>query len=251
VDDGGNVVADYAAEGSTGNEAITVTTASSPPLRPGLYYLSLALFTKNVPAGGIIVVTVDRSAVTTPTTSGTALTSGVAATYSLPAVTSPTLFTGANTYRITVGSQHSALRVSVRNNPPGTDVDLFMSLGQEPVVSGGRITADFASATDGGNEDIVVQGTNLQPGVYYISLALYSANLPATGTITATLSTAGGSSTELELTPVTDLTLNPKPAADVRQELPDTKAALAADGLVVKQHAVLKKREPVRAQAGP
>jgi hypothetical protein len=117
------------------------------------------------------------------------------------------------------------------------------------VVSGGRVVADFASATDGGNEDIVAQGANLQPGVYYISLALYSANVPATGTITATLSTAGGSSTELQLMPVTDMTLNPKPAADARQALPDTKAALADDGFVVKHHVMLKKREPVRAEA--
>jgi hypothetical protein len=96
----------------------------------------------------------------------------------------------------------------------------------------------------------VVQGRNLQPGVYYISLALYSTGLPATGTLTATVSSAGRAETELELMPVSDMTLHAKPGIDVRQALADSKAALAEDGLLVKHSPVLKKRERMKSEVG-
>lgn len=37
--------ADHSSEGDTGNESIYINSASSPPLRPGTYYLSVSLFT--------------------------------------------------------------------------------------------------------------------------------------------------------------------------------------------------------------
>ncbi len=42
--EGGRVVADYRAETPSGNETITITPLSSPPLRPGSYFIAVANF---------------------------------------------------------------------------------------------------------------------------------------------------------------------------------------------------------------
>src|SRR5438477_11921722 len=54
--DDGNLIADYDSESVTGNETITITRQSSPPLRPGVYYFSLALYPTTRTASGRIVV---------------------------------------------------------------------------------------------------------------------------------------------------------------------------------------------------
>src|ERR1700675_4119954 len=43
----------------------------------------------------------------------------------------------------------------------------------------GRIIADFPSVN--GNEDIVLEGASLRPGVYYIALGMYSTGVAAVG----------------------------------------------------------------------
>ncbi|MBI3667016.1 MAG: hypothetical protein HY236_12485 [Acidobacteria bacterium] len=53
------VVAEYASTGPTGNETITVTRDSSPPLRPGVYFLGLGLFPTQVEVTGTILAVVD------------------------------------------------------------------------------------------------------------------------------------------------------------------------------------------------
>ncbi|MBI3210779.1 MAG: PPC domain-containing protein [Candidatus Solibacter usitatus] len=189
----GDIAADYSAEGSSGNESFTVTSSSSPPLRPGTYYISLRLYTRGVPATGSVTVTVERGSLPPATSSARELISGVPVNYSLPAVTSPTLFSGLSSFRVNVGPQHRRLAISVRGNPTEVDVDLFARFAQEPSVSEGLIVADFRSTGDLGDEDILIGGANLRPGVYFISLALFTTGVDARGTITATLSTDSSS----------------------------------------------------------
>ncbi|HUQ91264.1 MAG TPA: PPC domain-containing protein [Bryobacteraceae bacterium] len=189
------VLADYASEGPSGNESITVTSSSSPPLRAGNYYISLALFSKGVPATGSIIVTVERGSIVPPTSSAVEITSGNPNAYSLPAVVTPTLFSGSNAYRITVGPQHTRLAVSVRNDPADVDVDLFVRFGQEPALADSRVVSDFRSTTDSGHEDVVIAGANLRPGVYFIAMALFTTGKAAQGTLTAALS-GDGTATE-------------------------------------------------------
>jgi hypothetical protein len=195
-----DVVADYRSEGTTGNETITITSASSPPLRPGTYYISIGLFSKGVPSTGTITATIERSSQQTST--AREITSGVAANYVLSPSAGYTLYAGPNSYRITVGPEHSRLAIALRNNPSDVDVDLYVRFGQEPSVnSSGRIEADFRSAGDFGTEDVVISGPTLRPGVYYISIALFQSSREARGTLTATLS-SGGSSDEPDVSSV-------------------------------------------------
>ena len=58
---GGRVVSDYSSRGSTGNEEITITPQSAPPLRTGTYFVSIALFDTGVVARGTITAKVERS----------------------------------------------------------------------------------------------------------------------------------------------------------------------------------------------
>ena len=55
---GGDVVADHSSTGPLADELIVVTPTSSPPLRAGTYYVSLALYTTGVTAAGALVATV-------------------------------------------------------------------------------------------------------------------------------------------------------------------------------------------------
>jgi uncharacterized protein (TIGR03437 family) len=50
----GRVIADYSSESLTGNETITVTPASTPPLIAGDYFITLALHTTGVTATGTV-----------------------------------------------------------------------------------------------------------------------------------------------------------------------------------------------------
>jgi len=192
-----DVVADYRSEGTTGNETITITSASSPPLRPGTYYISLGLFSKGVPSTGTITATIERAA--QQTSQAREITSGTPVNYVLSPSSGYTLYAGPNSYRITVGPQHTRLAIALRNNPADVDVDLYVRFGQEPAVnSAGRVEADFRSLGDFGTEDVVITTPTLRPGDYYISIALFQSSREARGTLTATLS-SGGTSDEPEL----------------------------------------------------
>ncbi|MDE0200373.1 MAG: pre-peptidase C-terminal domain-containing protein, partial [Caldilineaceae bacterium] len=55
----GRVVSDYSSTGSTGNEEIVITPSSSPPLRAGTYFVSIALVDTGVVARGTITAEVE------------------------------------------------------------------------------------------------------------------------------------------------------------------------------------------------
>lgn len=191
----GRVVADYSSIGDTGLETITITSASTPPLQAGTYYITLAIFTTGTTATGAVTATVERATTGAPSTA-TRLNSGAAANFSLASVANPTLFTGSSEYRVDVPQGATRLEVRVNTSTAGADVDLYVRFNAEVVVTDGRVVSDFRSATDGGNETIVITPTSspaLQPGTYFIALALFSTNLAARGTVTATVQGGGGS----------------------------------------------------------
>jgi hypothetical protein len=114
----------------------------------------------------------------------------------------------------------------------------------QPVVVDGRMYADFSS-TNG--EDILVQGDSLNPGVYYVALAQSTAGIDASGTLTATLTGGVDSSSGVE--PVLGAAVSPKPSAEQRFELADTKAVPDHDAAPVKRSLAFKKRQPMKQQS--
>src|SRR5581483_7042826 len=96
VNSDGDLVTDYYSEDDTGNETMVITKQSSPPLQAGVYYFSIAEYATSKPSTGTIVVTFDTGAGASVNTSGAALQSGVPATYSFPAASSPTLYAGSS-----------------------------------------------------------------------------------------------------------------------------------------------------------
>ena len=57
----GDVVSDYSSTGAFGNEEVVITRSSSPPLRAGTYYVSLALIDTGVVAEGTLTAQVETA----------------------------------------------------------------------------------------------------------------------------------------------------------------------------------------------
>jgi hypothetical protein len=187
----GAVVADHASEGPTGNEVVTVSGFTNPQLRPGRYYVSLALFTPNAAVTGTLVARITvRDSAPPPPASPRSLTSGVPAAFQLPAVDSPTLFTGDYGYTVQVPEGATKLRVRVAAALPTTDVDLFIRRESPVVVEADGVVADYISETETGSETIEIglhSSPPLSPGLYHIALGLFTPGVTAGGTVTATI----------------------------------------------------------------
>jgi hypothetical protein len=198
--EGGRIVADHRSEGPAGDEVITITSASSPALRAGTYFINLAVFTTNTRITARVTATVTGGGTTTPppTATGRTLTSGAAAAFTLEAVENPTLFTGESAYQISVPAGATRLEVRVQTTTPGADVDLYVRAGEVPRVSSGSVLADYASESDSGSETIVITPSSspaLRAGTYYIALGLFTRNVRVQGTVLATVTTGGSSNT--------------------------------------------------------
>jgi hypothetical protein len=118
----------------------------------------------------------------------TALTTGVPATFTLPSVTTATLFHGDYSFTITVPAGTPQLVIALTTSTVGGDVDLYARLGQDVDLSNGQVVRDFASETTSGNETITINAP--AAGTYYIAFGLFSLNTAVTSTVTATY--AGG-----------------------------------------------------------
>lgn len=198
---GGDAVADYRSEGDTGNEIIAVRPSATAPLREGVYYIALGLFTTATAVTGAVTATVDTGP-TLPT--GTLLSSGTPRTFSFSPVTGATLFNGHYSYGITVPAGSSRMEVRLVTATSGADLDLFVRLNTDPVVSGGSIVADHRSTGPAGAETVTITPSStpaLQAGTYYIALGLFTTGIPVTGTLTVTLTGAP----RLETSPATAL----------------------------------------------
>ena len=188
----GRIQADYQATGATGNETISITSASGPPLRPGTYHIALGVFTTGVPVEAAITAEVDGGS--SPDPGGSAgpavLTSGSPKTFNLSAVNGATLLNGSGSYVIDVPQGAQRLEIRLSTSTPGVDIDLFARHGSDNAVANGRVVADFASDGPTGNEVITISAGStpaLKPGRYFISLAMFTTGAPATGTVTATV----------------------------------------------------------------
>ena len=191
---GGSVVADHSSEGPAGAESVSVTATSNPPLRAGRYYISLALYTLDVEVSGTVTATIIRSGGAPPApSSATSLTLGTPAKFSLPAVQQASLFTGPYSFFVSVPEGASRLTIRLASDVPSIDTDLFVRFGADVELSEGNVVSDYQASTDTGNEQIIITPASsppLKPGTYYISLGLFTAGAPATGTITASVERA-------------------------------------------------------------
>lgn len=207
------VLADFAAETDSGNETITVTGGSSPPLAPGTYYIGVVLYTTGSPAIGFVSATFERTAA--PPAGGRVLNSGEAQTISIPAVSGPTLFGEDSIFRIDAPSNTSTLQVDLRTTPSSVDLDLYIRYGAPPEVRDGAVVADFRSTSAGGNEGVTIGRSSnpaLRPGAYYIGFASYTRDTAASAEVKATV-TAGENVPALEKSTEAVLQKNKPPVA--------------------------------------
>jgi len=198
----GRVVVDHRSDGLTGNETIVITPASTPALRAGTYFIALGLFTNNVTAVGAVTATVTTLEAPTQST-GSALTSGVPVKFTFGPVTQPTLFSGANSYRLTVPEGVTRLEVRMTSETPSVDTDLYVRRDADVALEDGNVVADFESTSVLGHELIIIEGAALRPATYYISAALFTRNAVARGSLVATVFRGVGASApeELKLAP--------------------------------------------------
>jgi hypothetical protein len=198
------VTADYSSTSRLANETIVIDASSTPPLKSGTYYISLATYTTGARAAGTVSATVERPTGTVPISGARPLVSGTAVEISQPAITSPVLLQGDLGFKIEVPQNSASLQVELTSNPANLDLDLHVRYGAEPSVVNGRITADYNSATETGNEVVTINNLSVPPlraGTYFISVSAWTTGIPIRATLKATVvanrSTAGGDSSEL------------------------------------------------------
>jgi uncharacterized protein (TIGR03437 family) len=195
------VLADYASTSDTGSEEIVIDANSTPPLTTGTYFIAIATFTLNTPIQASIQVTIEREAAPPPPT-GVQLTSGNAVDFALPAVDSPTLFSGTGVYTVTVPDTADQLNVTVATATDGADVDLYVRFGEPPAVQGGQVVADASSTSFTGDELVsLTRAEGLRSGTYYIALALFSTGVSARGTLKAVATASGGNQPGVPISP--------------------------------------------------
>src|SRR5574340_716209 len=184
----GRVVSDYSSTTAGGDETVTVLPTSTPPLRSGDYYVTLALRTTGVEVSGTVTATFETSA--SRPAGSTLLASGVPGKFSLPAVDQPTLFVGDYGFRVEVPEGATRLEVKLLTSTPNVDTDLYVRYGADVELGDGEAIADWNSSGDTGNETVVITTSSskpLQPGTYYIGMGLFTTGVAADGKVTATI----------------------------------------------------------------
>ncbi len=198
----GEILADFFAEGPTGNESLTITRTSSPPLEPGTYFIGLGNFARNTQVTGVVTATVERAPAAPAAGANQRLTFGQAASWRFAAVTGPTLLSGDSAFRLDV-TNVSRMEIELNTDTPGADLDLYVRYGSPPVVQNGSVVADFSSTGLTGNEKITISpGANspLRSGTYYVAMVIFTPGVATSGTLLAK-DLSGGNSEELKLSP--------------------------------------------------
>lgn len=198
----GELIADYFAEGTTGNETIVITRTSQPPLDAGTYFIALGNYARNVQVTGVVTATVERAPAPPTTNQSRTLTFNQPARWRFGAVEGPTLFTDTNAYRLDV-TNVSRMEIVLSTNTPGADVDLYVRYGSPPEVRDGRVVADFSSTGVTGEERITITpGANspLRSGTYWVAMVVYTPEVATEGTLEARdLSAGSGDAPKLQL----------------------------------------------------
>ncbi len=125
----------------------------------------------------------------------TQLASGVPVNFAMAPRSAPTVFNGPDGYTIIVPSGATELRIQLQTTTANANVDLYASFEVDPNPSGSVVVADHKSEGPGGAEQILITGASnppLRPGTYFIALGLFTLNTAVNGTLTATVSGAGG-----------------------------------------------------------
>jgi hypothetical protein len=134
--------------------------------------------------GRIMSVLILLHSLNTAVWAATALSSGVKASFSLPAVTDPTLFAADFGYTMFVPVGATRLKIDMESQGPA-NVDLVAKFGSDVAFVNGAVVGDFVSQELAGPESIVINQP--QPGTYFIGLALLTANVQVSGSLTATV----------------------------------------------------------------
>ncbi|MBZ2179716.1 MAG: pre-peptidase C-terminal domain-containing protein [Acidobacteria bacterium] len=187
----GRIATDYRSEGPAGEETISITASSTPPLRAGTLFISLGLFTPNAEVQGQVTVYVDTAA--PPPAAAVQLTSGVAARFTLPATAEAELYAGTAGFRIQVPAGSTSLTVRLNTTTPNADVDLYVRRGADVELADGELIADYYAEGTTGNETIVITRSSqppLEAGTYFIALGNFARNVQVTGVVTATVERA-------------------------------------------------------------
>ena len=119
----------------------------------------------------------------------TVFESGEPIEFNYPAVSQPTLFTGAQVPEIVVPAGTGRLEISVVTDTPGADVDLYVRFGTPPEISNGTVVADYVKEGFSGFEALTItlsSSPSLQQGSYFVALVLRTLDKPVSGVITAT-----------------------------------------------------------------
>lgn len=184
----GRVVADFRSVSETGDEEIVISSTTTPAIRPGTYYIALALFTTGITARGQITATFD-----TPT-GPVRLTSGQPRDFRFAAVSTPTLMNAPSSmFQITVPEGARSLQVKLNTATPNADIDLFVRRDGAPSIAGGRVQADYSAQGETGVESITITAASeppLQPGVYTVALLVFTRGVAVEGTVEAVLEAA-------------------------------------------------------------
>ncbi len=191
---GSSILSDYKSDGDAGDEQISISSSSSPPLRPGTYFISLIVWTPDREVSGNVTATVTGATPTAPP-APRVLISGTPATFALPAVDRPTLYNGNYSFRVDVGPNSGRLEIRLRSTKPEVDVDVYVRKDADVALGADGIVAEWASTRDTGNEDLVITQKSeppLTPGTHWVSLVLWTTGSPATGTVTAVVVPAIG-----------------------------------------------------------
>jgi hypothetical protein len=190
---GGQPVADYSSTSLSGNETITITPSSSPPLQIGTYFIAI---------GNCSTATANFTLTATVTTQGgggggggcsggTALTSGMPLNSQIAGAPAGSCVLGNTQYTIQVPSGATQLTIVLSGNQ---DVDLFVRFNQAVAIAGGQPVADHSSTSLSGNETITITPSSTPPlrqGCYFIAIGNCS-TATANFTLTATVTTQGG-----------------------------------------------------------
>lgn len=188
----GRIVADHSSAGDTGDENLSIDAAGNPPLRPGTYFISLAVFTANRTITGTLTAFVDTASATPPQTI-TLLTSGVPGRFAFPAERQPTLYRGNYGFQVIVPEGATTLTVRLNTLTPNADLDLYVRRGADVDLADGEVVADGYAEGPTGNETIVLTRTSnppLQPGTWYFAVGVFTRDVEVTGTVTATIERA-------------------------------------------------------------
>ena len=127
--------------------------------------------------------------------------------FRLGPVDSPTLFAGANSFRLVVPDNATRVTFTLESADPDVDVDLYVRYGEDNDVQDGRVVHDYVSEGDTGNEEIIVTPESdppLQAGSYFVSVVLFDTGVTAECTLTAVVERDGedpGSTSGGPLTP--------------------------------------------------